>query len=393
MQTVHAEQSPEIEGLYIHIPFCRQVCPFCSFSVMKDKPERHALYFELLDKEVETISNIFPSMPSPRRSIYLGGGTPSCLRATELEQLVHWIHSRFRPARELEWTIEANPEDIDSAYARTLYELGFTRVSIGIQSFQDRQLRDLRRRHSARQARHAIETLLDCGFANLNLDLMFGYPKQTLSDLAFDLEMFLQVEIQHLSAYSLTIEPRTTFARKPCYQDWIVKHESRIRQMYEMIITRCQQAGLMQYEVSNFCLPGFESRHNLVYWNNHNYLGLGAGAHSHIFPHRWGNHKRLVDYKSALFSGKAPRQFLETITPSMRRDEDLMLALRLKEGLDMEGFTEKHRIALDKQWQSTLEMFKQEGFIESDSNRLILTIKGLSVADELSARLAACLPD
>jgi oxygen-independent coproporphyrinogen-3 oxidase len=385
------DRKNSIPALYLHFPFCRKVCPFCSFAVLKDNPGKHRTYLDLLKKEAELLTTFLTLDFIKLESIYLGGGTPSRLEIPLLQEFSDWLRTRFTINRQAEWSIEVNPEDVSATYAYALAKLDFSRVSIGVQSFNDSQLGILSRQHTSDQARNALLYLHNAGIENINIDLMFGYPGQTMQSLEMDLGEVLTFNPKHISVYSLTIEPKTALNRKSDWKNWIAEQETLIAEMYETIVARLAAAGFKQYEVSNFCRDGYQSRQNLVYWHHLNYLGLGLGAHSHVTPLRWGNVKRMVEYRKAITMGALPHSIFETLDPAMQRDEELMLALRLKDGLNKTAFGRKHQVDFSATWQNKIRQFCQHGMMEENGDRLVLTTKGMLIADEVSAILAAAL--
>ncbi len=380
----------DIPALYIHIPFCRKVCPFCSFAVLKDNLTNHAPYFELLTREFELLKEKFSFDFTGIESIYIGGGTPSRLSISELQQLVDWIILITNCDGKIHWSIEVNPEDMNTEYAQNLKSMGFTRISLGIQSFRQSNLKKLQRIHTDNQSRSASESIIKAGFKDYNFDLMFGFPGQSIESLEKDLEQALSYKPSHVSVYSLNIEPKTALNRKPAWKEWIRKNEDLISDMYFLIVDRLTTSNLLHYEVSNFCINGYQSRQNMVYWNRRNYLGLGLGAHSFVSPYRWGNMKRLVDYKTGLNS--LPRISFEKLDEGMQRDEEVMLSLRLSQGLEQNLFKKKYRFEFPKSWVEKVELYHHHQLLEIESDRLYLTTKGLLIADEITASLCACLP-
>lgn len=381
--------NPEIPALYVHIPFCRSVCPFCSFAVMKDNPDRHHPYLQWLTTEQKLVLDEYPLKFSKIDSVYLGGGTPSLLGIFELETLVEYLNTNFNFPKEFEFTIEVNPDDITESYVSSLVELGFNRVSIGIQSFNDDHLISLKRQHNSLQGHRALNLLKKAGLTNINLDLMFGYPGQTLNSLEEDARTALQYDLQHISIYSLTLEPKTRFYRNPQIKKWIEENEDLISNMYFRVIDLLAEKGFHQYEVSNFCLPGFESKQNLAYWERRNYLGLGVGAHSHCFPYRWSNVRRLKEYKAGLIQQNSVIENSEFIDSTKKRDESLMLGLRTIHGIDIKRFSEEHQIVLGGQWVKNVSLLKEKGFLTDSETQIQLTPKGMLIADEISVMLAA----
>ena len=326
------------------------------------------------------------------QSIYFGGGTPSRLSRELLSSLVGWIKTLVPSSLEIQWAIEVNPEDISQPHAYEMRKLGFSRVSVGVQSFQTEALYQLGRNHHPQQSRNAIKYLRQAGFEDINLDLMIAYPGQTLDSLKKDLEEFVSWDPTHISIYLLTIEEKTNFARKPHIRKWQAENELLISQMYETVIHFLAEQGINQYEISNFAKPGYQSTQNLIYWKGKNYLGLGLGSHSLIRPRRWGNHRRWVDYRQCLENDTSPVQETEKLGAEEEKNEKLMLQLRLTEGLDLKAFSLEFQLDLDKFWKNKLDEYIRSNLAIIENDRLKLTVSGMLLADEITASLAAELP-
>ncbi len=380
-----------VAGLYLHIPFCRTICPFCSFAVVRNSESRHRTYLELIKKEL----SLLPIQETPGlsavESIYLGGGTPSTLTRDEFAELMNWCDELTESRPVIHRSVEINPEDVDEILCETLRNQGITRYSLGVQSFDDANLALLNRGHTGRNSHDALDLLRQSGLEDFNIDLIFGYPGQSPESLQADLEKALSYNPKHISVYSLTIEPKTRWNRNPFWSDWICDHEDLIADMYRLIADSLTDSGFTHYEISNFCVPGYQSVQNMIYWKGRNYLGLGLGAHSYIHPHRWANHRRMVDYQSALVNNERAYKFKETIDLIKQRDEELMLALRLKEGLDLRHFEESYRIGAKDKWNRKIEVLKKKGLLKDVPNALIPTLEGFLLSDEISASLSACL--
>ncbi len=380
-----------LSALYVHIPFCRKICPFCSFAVCHNDLQKHTPYFELVKKEFDLLTHCTPLDLTGIKSVYFGGGTPSQLPLIALEEWVTWLNEKVNADPQSQWSIEINPEDMSSAYGAGLVRLGFNRVSLGVQSFSEHGLEQLKRQHTPDDSRQAISNVRRAGFKDFNLDLMFGYPDQSFDCLQADLEEFVRWEPTHISAYCLNIEERTPIFKKPQWRKWQEENEKIITAMYRQIVIFLGSHGYKQYEISNFARKGYQSRQNLYNWSGKNYLGLGMGAHSFISPHRWGNHKRWVDYKKSLQADGLPQQYLETLDLINRRDESLMLNLRQTKGLDLPGFESDFGLDISTSWGGGLEKMQAAGLVKITSRRLNLTITGMLMADEITTVLATLL--
>jgi len=380
-----------IRALYVHVPFCAHICPFCSFAVRPDHVRNHTPYFQHLKREFSLLQAEQDLNLAGVRSVYFGGGTPSRLSLDELRAWVEWLTEIAGCSPGTCRSIEANPEDLGREYAGGLLELGFNRVSIGVQSFQENCLEILQRRHTPQMARQAVTALLEVGISDVNLDLMFGYPGQSLELLLRDLAELVDWAPAHVSVYCLTIEERTALSRKPAWRRWQDENEDLLVDMYHLIVEFLAGNGYRQYEVSNFSRKGRQSRHNLLNWGSRDYLGLGMGAHSLVGGARWGNHRRWADYRKALADGSLPRQYHDKLNRTQLRDEQLLLGLRMNKGLNLTGFQSAFDLKLADCWAERLRELAGAGMLVVERGRLRLTVKGMLLADTITAELAALL--
>lgn len=317
-------KSPD-RGLYLHIPFCHARCGYCDFVTFTGKEDRVARYVEQLKHELTLHT---PGESSPLHTVFFGGGTPSLLEPEQTASLISHIRERFILDACAEITLEANPESVTLEKARGWLASGINRVSMGLQAFDDRLLKAADRLHTVADFVRAYETLRAAGFSNLSVDLIYGLPGQTLADWQDSLDRTVALEPEHLSLYALKIESHTPFASQG-----ITVNDDLQADMYEYAMSTLPARGLAQYEVSNFSRPGFECRHNLIYWRQGEYYGVGVGAVGCVGGKRWENVKNFHDYDRALEAGLLPRLSQETLSEEARRLEHLMLGLRLREGL------------------------------------------------------------
>ena len=372
----------KIAALYFHIPFCKKICPFCSFAIVKDRPEKHLLLIECFKREFEYLLKKHQYDFSSVQSIYFGGGTPSRLDHELLGEIVAWIDRLV--GDQLEWSIELNPEDVTLDYAKWLKKTGFTRVSIGVQSFNDSCLKVLGRNHKACDSIKAIANIQDAGFENINLDLLYGYPNQSLASYQNDIQEALTWNPSHLSTYCLSIENKTAVNRRPLWLNWQKENDELIFQMYKHTVSMLQQKELFQYEVSNFSLPGYESIQNKVVWSNLNYLGFGPGAHSFVEARRWGNLKRFSDYSKQIKKLESPHEFIENLTVEQRLDELLLIGLRCKVGINPKDIFREYQIFEPEEWKPLLNRLEKSGLILWNKDQLLLTTDGLFISDEIA---------
>lgn len=365
-------------GLYIHIPFCKSRCIYCGFYSTTDSKWRQN-YVDAVCREME----MRPSA-EPIKTIYLGGGTPSQLTGEQLQQIFIYINKVYSlPSIQggagggPEITIEVNPDDVSLEYVAILSQLPINRVSMGAQTFDNDRLRFLHRRHTAEQVPLAVQRLRDAGIRNISVDLMYGFPNETLDDWQFDIDAVLALEVEHLSAYCLMIEEGTPLARMLHKGD-----EESERQMYEVLIDRLIAAGYEHYEISNFARPGFRSRHNSSYWNDTPYIGLGAAAHSYDGKCRQWNVADIRQYVDAVQRNEIPceREFIDADT---HYNDRITVALRTSDGLDLDTLSDKYRNYCLREAQR----FITDGLLRYDGHRLVLTRKGLFVSDYIMGSL------
>jgi len=363
----------ELAGLYIHVPFCLSKCPYCDFYSHTDLcliPK----WIAALEKEVDFYKGRFSSFDT----LYLGGGSPSRLSEDQIETLVEIIQDRFYFYSSSEFTIEANPNDLNPVKIKRLRELGVNRISLGIQSFDDQELLFLRRRHTAKDAEKALEWIREAGFKNIGIDLIYGLPGQTKEQWLASLNKALAFQPEHLSCYQLTIAKGTLF--------WGLKEKRRLQPISEadeeaFFLTTSkllEDRGYIHYEISNFAREEiYFSKHNQKYWQRRPYLGLGPSAHSFQENHRWWNVRSLNRYCRALEEGRLPIEELEALTQEQVQMEVISLGLRTKAGLDLGGLGEKQEV------EEMLPRLVENGWITVTNNHLVPTVKGFLVADRL----------
>ena len=372
-------------GIYVHIPFCKSRCIYCGFYSTTGLELRQR-YVDALCREMEIRS--LP--PSSIETMYIGGGTPSQLTIPQLRQLFIYINKVYDlpfllegDGGRLEITIECNPDDVTDEFAEGLKTLPVNRVSMGIQTFNDERLRFLHRRHTASQAVEAVERLRKAGIQNISIDLMYGFPGETLNDWQQDIEAAIALNVEHLSAYCLMIEEGTPLYRM-YYQpsDESLTSEEFERQMYYTLIDRLEAVGYEHYEISNFARPGYRSIHNSNYWNGTPYIGLGAAAHSYDINTRSWNVADINQYIEGIEQGKRLYEE-EVIDADTRYNDAVTVALRTKEGLDLTTLP-------DNQRQYCLANAKRHldaNLLKLNNNHLALTKEGLFVSDMIMSDL------
>jgi len=372
----------ELKSLYIHIPFCKKKCNYCDFVSYPDKEDLIDDYVNTIIKELHHSSFVIRN--SKLETIYFGGGTPTLLEPKHFEKILETLTPFPSPSgrgavkgeheaenkagvRALEISLEANPGTADKQKLKELRQLGINRLSMGAQSFNDNHLRTLGRIHDSKTALKFYEDARSAGFDNINLDLIFALPGQTLSDWQSDLNQALHLKPNHLSTYNLIIEEGTNFFNKYKNQE----QEAELA-MYEYTIETLTKHGFEHYEISNFARPGHECQHNIVYWRNENYLGVGAGAHSHVNGQRWANSNSIEEYiKSTQHPKPKPINHTSLLT---QQPETIFMGLRLLDGLEAKKFT-----GFEKELNELIET----GLLTRENSHIKLTKQGLYLANEV----------
>lgn len=368
-------------GLYIHIPFCVRKCNYCDFLSMPFSEELAREYRLALFSEMELLSKKYnhPSL----QTIYLGGGTPTCLRGEVLAGIVDAVASHFGVSmQEAEVTCEVNPATVDEDDLRAMRSGGINRLSIGVQAFDDRLLRDLGRIHDVKAVLETYALARNAGFDNINLDLIFALPGQSADDWQRSLDMALALEPEHLSLYNLKIEEGTPFHRDYVEGRLIPVEEELDLWMYEEAIRRLTSAGLNQYEISNFARPGRMSRHNLRYWHYEPYLALGPGAHGFDGRLRYENISDLREYRKTIVQGHLPWSESLQLTEQDRMEEFMIMGLRLMEGIALHEFTRRFGVELQDVYAAPIEKLIRMGLLELTEGRLRLTEAGVPLGNQ-----------
>ena len=374
-------------GLYLHVPFCSSKCSYCAFySVTNNQLKQD--YIEAVCKELYLRKHFFQDIHLKNNqfdpivnTVYFGGGTPSCLSESDFEKIFNAIYDCFGSSFE-EVTIECNPDDITLPYAKILKKYA-NRISLGIQTFNNDQLKLINRRHNAEEAIKAVNIIKDVGISNISIDLIFGFPKETLTDWLFDINQAIKLDVQHVSAYSLMFEEGTKLYHLLQKEEIEQISEELSVEMYDVLIDKLSEAGLAQYEISNFAKPGFESRHNSSYWNETSYLGVGPSAHSYNLSTRSWNVSNVSQYVKSISKGILPLEE-EQIDEITRYNDLITTALRTKEGIHLNALQEDYAQYLLEQ---SSEFIKEGTMIKTNDNRLALTRKGYYISDAIMAEL------
>lgn len=370
-----------MSGLYIHIPFCASRCIYCGFY-STTLPQLQSRYVAALCREMALRRDYLPREEQTLHTIYIGGGTPSQLSPALLRQIVEGIKLNFTIADAVEFTMECNPDDVTPDYAQAIARLGVNRVSMGAQTFSDARLRFLHRRHSAAEVTTAMANLRKAGISNISLDLMFGFPDETLDDWNSDLRHCLALKPQHISAYSLMYEEGTPLMR--LLEQGKIKEidEELSRRMFYLADEVLGEAGYEHYEISNYALPGFRSRHNSSYWHDLPYLGLGAAAHSYNRSSRQWNVADIKRYILQIEQGIVPME-KEEIDAQTHYNDLITTALRTSEGIDLSRLDPRFRDYILTSGREYLD----DGSMKLTDNHLRITRQAFYVSDEIMADL------
>jgi len=380
LQTIPPQNFSKAAGLYVHIPFCVKKCSYCGFysstsvSLIPD-------FLEALFQEMEITGHKF----GPFDTVYIGGGTPSLLRPQKLGEILKRAHSHFDLQSGAEITLEANPGDLDRPFLQELVALGFNRLNVGVQSFDDKVLQFLGRRHSSEEALSAVEHSRRAGFDNLGLDLIYGIPGQSMKSWLGSLARAVAFGPEHLSCYQLSVEKNTPLDKDLARGKFSLPEEG---QQYDFFIKTAEfleNSGYLQYEVSNFAKGiKYFSRHNQKYWDHTPYLGLGPAAHSFLGNQRWWNYPTLPQYLAEIQQGRSPIQATEILTPEQLRLEAIYLGLRTRKGINLKDLLENHQYDLLAEKKRLLTQLQQEGFLAIEDDHVYPTRAGLVVADRLA---------
>ncbi len=369
-------------GLYIHVPFCPSVCPYCDFAVTIAGEERREAYVEGVIREAALHAGLGLEFDT----VYLGGGTPSSLRAAQLRRVLDGLGRQLRLARGFRLHLEVNPEDVSEPTVEAWRELGVAFVSLGVQALDDAGLRALGRRHTAAEARAATRLLVAAGFGTVSVDLIFARPGQAAASWRAELKQVAGLGVHHLSCYQLTFHDETVLGRRLRRGGVLAPSEDAQAELFFLTHEVLAEAGLPAYEVSNFAAgPEHRSRHNLKYWRHLPYLGLGPSAHSFVGGRRWWNRRKLRLWQAAVDGGLSPVEAWEEPDRDQLLLETLMLGLRTTDGVDLEELRSRDGVDLVADNRDVIERWCASGHLRFADGRLRPTLRGLAVADALAA--------
>ncbi|BBM18610.1 coproporphyrinogen III oxidase [Enterococcus avium] len=359
---------------YVHIPFCEHICYYCDFNKVFLEGQPVDEYIEALLKEarLSLIQNPVKNM----ETLYVGGGTPTSLNVSQLDRLLSGLRE-ILPYNEGEFTVEANPGDLSGEKLDVMKNYGVNRLSMGVQTFDDRLLKKIGRKHTAKDVYDTVRLLEAKDFSNVTIDLIYALPGQSLESFRDTVERALALDLPHYALYSLILENQTMF------MNWVRRGKMQLpeqeleAQMYAETIEAMEKAGRMQYEISNFAKPGFESQHNLVYWNNQNYFGLGAGASGYLENRRYKNRGPIQHYMRALTDNQLPILEEERLSQKEQIEEEMFLGLRKISGVDKTVFESRFDQKLTDVYGDVIEKLKQQKLIAETDSRVRLTKTGL----------------
>jgi len=371
-------------GIYIHIPFCLKRCNYCSFySNAGVNRSLQGQYVSAVLKEWTHYEIMGHQEDRSYETLYIGGGTPTVLDAANLERLLAGLAKSLDLSALSEFTVEANPGTIDEEKLQLLKDFGCNRLSIGAQSFDPAYLQWLGRCHGVREIYESFELAHKLGYTNINMDLMYGLAGQKTDQWAETLDEALALEPDHFSLYQLNIEPDTPFGSIYAEKGHYLIDEEESREQYMLAREILTANGYNHYEISNYAKEGKESRHNLLYWDNREYIGLGAGASGYLDGVRYTNVDSLEAYARSLLSNMLPRAFEETITKSIAMEEEIMLSFRKAQGLDKEMFYQKYGENVNSIWEHLIKKYVNLGMLKENEVRLWLTPEGFLQSNEI----------
>lgn len=364
-------------GLYVHIPFCKQKCMYCDFPAYQNLQDYYETYVYALVQEMDLwISEHPESKSKPIDTIYFGGGTPTELSIQQLQMIVDKIKSTFTITDDCHMTIESNPGEVDLQYLTKLVKLGFNRISFGVQTFDDKALTMLHRSHDGEKAIQAVYDAKEAGFTDINIDLIYGLPRQTLEDIQHNLNIVKDLPINHISTYGLQVEVGTYLYHLVQKNLISIPSESIDESMYDTMMAGLKELGFERYEISNFAKDNSYSRHNLKYWHYIDYLGFGAGAHSFYDGIRRSNNRNVMPYIQSVDRYTMPTIDTETITVERAQEDFCFLALRTKWGLDEKKFEDRFGVSVHNLFGNILEELVTKGLLEYQNGSYHLSSEG-----------------
>ena len=364
-------------GIYVHIPFCKQKCIYCDFPAYQNLEEYYDTYIYALLQEITMFGDTYPKARTKLvDTVYFGGGTPTELSLSQIEKIINTIQRTYNLSNDCRFTIESNPGEIDISYLKGLQKLGFSRISFGVQTFNDTSLLSLHRSHNSKAAIDAVQWAAEVGFTDINIDLIYGLPKQTIEEIKENITLVSKLPINHISTYGLQVERGTRLYHLVEKELISLPDESLEDRMYETMMQGIQELGFERYEISNFAKNGAYSTHNLKYWQYSDYLGFGAGAHSFFEGIRRANNRNVMPYARKIDCFEFPIVDEEIIDEQRAIEDYCFLALRTKWGINTTVFFEKFNVTLDSIYGSILQELIEKDLIVKDGKSYHLTSEG-----------------
>lgn len=370
-------------GVYVHLPFCPYICPYCDFAKWPHRRSAAVRYLDALRSEIRGHGSI-PGHDA-WQTVFLGGGTPNTYAAVDIATILDDLREHFPGPDDRETTIEVNPELVRADDVRAYREAGITRMSIGVQSFVDSEIQTLGRRHTIDDVRRAVESARGAGIRSVSLDLIFAVPDQTPQSWAYSLDTAISLGVDHLSTYGLTVEPGTPYERWRAREPQAFFDDSQEAVLYDKAIAKLEAAGFRHYEISNFARAGHECAHNANYWTNGEYAGLGVGAASYIGGVRSVHTRDLEEYAAAASEGRSIPSESEALVGARKAGEAVMLALRTSQGVCLQEFKERYGLDFMEYYAPVIRQYSETGLLEVDSSHARLTRRGRFLANEVCA--------
>ncbi len=368
-------------GLYIHIPFCISKCKYCDFVSFNKINDMADQYIEAVKAEIEMYSDKLSDYEV--QTIFIGGGTPSILDVVKLESIINKIHINFNISKNIEFTIEANPGTLTESKLKKYEQMGINRLSIGLQSFNNEILKKIGRIHTADDFIQSYKMAKCAGFKNINIDLIYSLPGQNLEDWENTLRKVIEMKPEHISAYALKVEEGTAFEKLLDQNKLSLPSDEEDRQMYDMAIKLLGDNGIEQYEISNFSKKGYECRHNLIYWNNEEYVGIGVSAHSYINSNRYGNTMDIHEYVDLIGRRMFPIKTQESKDRHDEMVETIFLSLRLNRGIELKKFEDRFNASILDIYREKIDKLVNQGLLTIEEESLRLTKYGMDVSNQV----------
>jgi putative oxygen-independent coproporphyrinogen III oxidase len=368
-------------SIYVHIPYCIKRCGYCDFNTYTPSELQDGATLEIVSADyIDAVVQELKSAPkNPVATIFFGGGTPSLLPAKDLGRVIRAIREHSGLLDGAEITLEANPDSVTPEKLADYISVGFNRISFGAQSFVPHVLATLDRTHNPDNVKKAVDAARAAGFSSISVDLIYGTPGESLDDWRITVESALALDIDHISAYALIVETGTKLAAQIKRGDIAMPDDDAMADMYLLVDSLCEAKGMTWYELSNWSKPGHECKHNVAYWHNANWWGLGPGAHSHMNGKRFWNVKHPSAYKTRVFSGETPIHESEVLTAEQIQDEKIMLSIRMREGISFDELAPHH---LER-----LAIYKENGYVSLHGDSVTLTPVGRLIADRIVREL------